>query len=86
MIGSRRYIVRNSDFETVWKHVSYNIHGAVERSKIRHLLYKYLAETPCTDRYLTLVINGKRWIFEIVTNRRGPNYTEVVLSENPLRR
>lgn len=86
MIGARRYIVRNAGFETVWKHIAPTVRGAAERSKIRRLLNKYLAESPCTDRYLTLVINGHRWIFEIVTNRRGPEYTEIVLSNNPLRR
>lgn len=83
--GGRRYILQDGQFETVWRCLGPYIHGAVERGKMRRLLRTYLEKTPCTDRVLVLNVSGQRWVFEILSNRRGPEYTEIVLSENPVR-
>ena len=83
--GGRRYILQDGRYETVWACIRPYIHGAVERGKVRRLLGAYLEKTPCTDRVMVLTVNGKRWVFEITSNRRGPEYTEIVLSENPAR-
>jgi hypothetical protein len=71
--------ITNCRFETVWKALSPYFNNAVERGKMRRLLCTYLQENPCRDRYLVLIVNGDRWVFEIATHRRSPEYTEVVI-------
>lgn len=81
--GPQRFILRDARFETVWACLGPYIKGAVERSKVRRLLRRYLEDNPCRDRYLGLTVGDKRWVFEIVTNRPGREYTEVLLTSRP---
>jgi hypothetical protein len=66
-------------YETVWACISPHIRGAIERVKTRKLLRGYLAEHPCRERYMILHVNGRKWIFEIITNRATAEYSEVVI-------
>lgn len=77
---SRHFILQDARYETVWACLGPYIKGAVERNKIRRLLRRYLEENPCRDRYLGLTLGDRRWVFEIVTNRRGGESTEIVLT------
>jgi hypothetical protein len=83
--GGHRFILQDARYETVWACLGPYIKGAVERSKVRRLLRQYLEENPCRDRYLGLTLGDRRWVFEIVTNRRGGEYTEVLLTARPAR-
>ena len=76
----RHFILHDARFESVWACLGPYIKGAVERSKMRRLLRQYLEANPCRDRYLGLTLGDRRWVFEIVTNRRGAESTEIVLT------
>ena len=82
-IRDRPIHISNANFETIWSSLSPYLKSAIERHKIRKLLKSYLETTPCTDRYLVLHINGTKWMFEITSHRRTPEFTEMVLSNHP---
>lgn len=73
--------VRDPDFETIWRCLGPYIHVAIERKKVRHLLHDYLGTYPCRDRFLVLHFQGRRWMFEILSNRYTAEVTELVLSQ-----
>ena len=78
--GHRNFTVQEARFETVWTCIRPYIRSAVERHKVRRLLRQYLEHNPCRDRYLGLTLGDRRWAFEIMSNRRGAESTEIVLT------
>jgi hypothetical protein len=81
-IRQRPIHISDARFESVWACISPSIKSAVERCKIRRLLSNYLDKSPCKDRYLVLYFHDIKWIFEITSHRRTPDYTELVLSQH----
>jgi hypothetical protein len=86
VIGAKPTIVlTDCRFETIWRALGPYIKNAVERNKMRNLLRNYLTTAPCRDRYLVLVLNDQRWVFEIASHRPSKEYTEVVLESRAKR-
>ena len=79
-MACRHFIIQDARLETVWACIEPYIKGAVERSQIRRLLRRYLEDNPCRDRYLGITLGGRRWFFEIMKNRCGGEYMEILLT------